>query len=78
MYEFNLPRAFAFRPGGNARGMTMHESQSLSLERMAGRSAEFLLAGAAAGQRIPWRSAAVVARQCAQRLAPPRRRLHPG
>jgi carboxypeptidase Taq len=42
MYEFNLPRAFAFRPGGNARGMTMHESQSLSLERMAGRSAEFL------------------------------------
>jgi carboxypeptidase Taq len=42
MYEFNLPRAFAFRPGGNARGMTMHESQSLSLERMAGRSREFL------------------------------------
>src|SRR5580704_3325968 len=42
MYEFNLPRSFAFRPGGNARGMTMHESQSLSLERMAGRSAEFL------------------------------------
>ena len=42
MYEFNLPRAFAFRPGGMARGMTMHESQSLSLERMAGRSAEFL------------------------------------
>ena len=42
MYEYNLPRAFAFRPGGNARGMTAHESQSLSLERMAGRSAEFL------------------------------------
>jgi carboxypeptidase Taq len=42
MYEFNLPRAFAFRPGGNARGMTVHESQSLSLEMMAGRSAEFL------------------------------------
>jgi carboxypeptidase Taq len=42
MYEFNLPRAFAFRPGGSARGMTMHESQSLSLERMAGRSREFL------------------------------------
>ena len=32
MYEFNLPRAFAFRPGGQARGMTVHESQSLSLE----------------------------------------------
>jgi carboxypeptidase Taq len=42
MYEFNLPRAFAFRPGGLARGMTAHESQSLSLEMMAGRSREFL------------------------------------
>src|SRR5579864_5069762 len=42
MYEFNLPRDFAFRPGGMARGMTVHESQSLSLEKMAGRSREFL------------------------------------
>jgi carboxypeptidase Taq len=42
MYEFNLPKAFAFRPGGVARGMTVHESQSLSLEMMAGRSREFL------------------------------------
>ncbi len=42
MYEANLPRAFAFRPGGMARGMTAHESQSLSLEKMAGRSREFL------------------------------------
>jgi carboxypeptidase Taq len=42
MYEFNLPRAFAFRPGGMARGMTAHESQSLSLEKLAGRSREFL------------------------------------
>jgi carboxypeptidase Taq len=42
MYEFNLPRDFAFRPGGEARGMTAHESQSLSLEMMAGRSREFL------------------------------------
>jgi carboxypeptidase Taq len=42
MYEFNLPREFAFRPGGMARGMTVHESQSLSLEMMAGRSREFL------------------------------------
>ena len=42
MYEFNLPRDFAFRPGGMARGMTAHESQSLSLEMMAGRSREFL------------------------------------
>jgi carboxypeptidase Taq len=42
MYEFNLPRAFAFRAGGMARGMTAHESQSLSLEKLAGRSREFL------------------------------------
>jgi carboxypeptidase Taq len=42
MYEANLPRAFAFRPGGMARGMSVHESQSLSLEMMAGRSREFL------------------------------------
>jgi carboxypeptidase Taq len=42
MYEANLPRALAFRPGGMARGMTAHESQSLSLEKVAGRSREFL------------------------------------
>ncbi len=42
MYEANLPRAFAFRPVGMARGATVHESQSLSLEMMAGRSREFL------------------------------------
>jgi carboxypeptidase Taq len=42
MYEANLPRDFAFRPGGMARGMTVHESQSLSLEMIAGRSREFL------------------------------------
>ncbi|HEY5410313.1 MAG TPA: carboxypeptidase M32 [Caulobacteraceae bacterium] len=42
MYEANLPRAFAFRPGGMARGMSVHESQSLSLEMIAGRSREFL------------------------------------
>ena len=42
MYEANLPRAFAFRPGGMARGMSVHESQSLSLEMMAGRSREFV------------------------------------
>lgn len=43
MYEFNLPRGFAFRPAGEARGMTVHESQSLSLEKYAGRSREFLV-----------------------------------
>jgi len=42
MYEFNLPREFAFHPAGLARGASMHESQSLSLEMLAGRSREFL------------------------------------
>jgi carboxypeptidase Taq len=42
MYEYNLPRALAFKPAGQARGMTVHESQSLSLEMVAGRSREFL------------------------------------
>lgn len=42
MYEFNLPHGFAFRPAGEARGMAVHESQSLSLEKYAGRSREFL------------------------------------
>jgi len=42
MYEYNLPRALAFKPAGEARGMTVHESQSLSLEMVAGRSLEFL------------------------------------
>jgi carboxypeptidase Taq len=42
MYEFNLPRGLAFKPAGLARGMTVHESQSLSLEMVAGRSLEFL------------------------------------
>jgi carboxypeptidase Taq len=42
MYEFNLPRRLSFRPAGRARGMTVHESQSLGLEMLAGRSREFL------------------------------------
>ena len=42
MYELNLPRAMAFSPVGYARGMSAHESQSLMLEMMAGRSKEFL------------------------------------
>jgi carboxypeptidase Taq len=42
MYEFNLPRELAFKPAGMARGASMHESQSLSLEMVAGRSREFL------------------------------------
>lgn len=42
LYEAGLPRAQAFSPVGNARGATMHESQSLMVEKLAGRSREFL------------------------------------
>ncbi|MBV9996627.1 MAG: carboxypeptidase M32 [Caulobacteraceae bacterium] len=42
MYELGLPRPLAFRAAGQARGMTVHESQSLTLEMLAGRSREFL------------------------------------
>lgn len=42
MYELNLPRRLAFSPAGFARGASAHESQSLMLEMMAGRSREFL------------------------------------
>jgi carboxypeptidase Taq len=42
MYEFNLPRTHSFSPVGFARGASAHESQSLMLEMMAGRSREFL------------------------------------
>ena len=56
------PRDFAFRPGGQARGMTVHESQSLSLEMIAGRSREFLeLPCAADGRDLRRRSGPLVA-----------------
>jgi carboxypeptidase Taq len=42
MYELNLPRSLAFSPVGFARGASAHESQSLMLEMMAGRSKAFL------------------------------------
>ena len=42
MYELNLPRSLAFSPAGFPRGASAHESQSLMLEMMAGRSKEFL------------------------------------
>jgi carboxypeptidase Taq len=66
MYEANLPRGFAFRPAGMARGMTVHESQSLSLEMVAGRSLEFLsflsplMAETFGGDPAPWTLSNVV------------------
>ena len=42
MYEAGLPAAWRHQPVGTARGMTVHESQSLLLEMQACRSREFV------------------------------------
>lgn len=42
LYERNLPEAWRRQPVGHARGMTLHESQSLLMEMQACRSPEFL------------------------------------
>ena len=42
LYEQGLPRAWRTQPVGVARGMSMHESQSLFMEMQIGRSAEFI------------------------------------
>lgn len=42
MYELGLPQDWRNQPVGKARGMTMHESQSLLIEMQACRSEEFL------------------------------------
>ena len=42
MYERGLPAAWRLQPVGEARGMTMHESQSLLIEMQVCRSREFM------------------------------------
>lgn len=42
LYEAGLPKAWRHQPVGNARGMTLHESQSLLMEMQACRSDAFL------------------------------------
>ena len=42
LYEKQLPAAWRHQPVGNARGMALHESQSLLMEMQACRSREFL------------------------------------
>lgn len=42
LYEQGLPHAWRDQPVGNARGMSVHESQSLLMEMQACRSSEFL------------------------------------
>jgi len=41
MYERGLPPAWRYQPAGQARGMTLHESQSLLVEMQVCRSREF-------------------------------------
>jgi carboxypeptidase Taq len=41
MYEQNLPKAWGHWPVGKARGMAMHESQSLFVEKQLGRNPAF-------------------------------------
>ncbi|MET2831900.1 carboxypeptidase M32 [Mesorhizobium shangrilense] len=41
LYEQNLPKAWAHWPLGKARGMAMHESQSLFVEKQLGRNPAF-------------------------------------
>ncbi|WP_027172794.1 carboxypeptidase M32 [Methylobacterium sp. 10] len=41
LYEQGRPAAWLYQPVGNARGMSLHESQSLLIEMQACRSAEF-------------------------------------
>ena len=42
LYEMGLPEQWLQQPVGFARGMTLHESQSLSIEMQAGRSRKFM------------------------------------
>ncbi len=42
LYEMGLPLAWRYQPVGKARGMSIHESQSLLVEMQAGRSPEFV------------------------------------
>jgi carboxypeptidase Taq len=41
LYEQGLPKAWSHWPSGKARGMAMHESQSLFVEKQIARSSEF-------------------------------------
>ncbi|MBL4908202.1 MAG: carboxypeptidase M32 [Sneathiella sp.] len=43
LYEQNLPKKWRSQPIGNARGMALHESQSLLVEMQLSRSPEFLI-----------------------------------
>jgi len=52
LYELGLPKKWAAQPVGEARGMVMHESQSLLVEMQVCRSPEFLTYAAPVLRRI--------------------------
>ncbi len=60
LYERGLPEEWRLQPVGRARGMTIHESQSLLFEMQAGRAAPFIawlaprLKGAFGGEGPAW------------------------
>ena len=61
LYEAGLPRDWRHQPVGRARGMSIHESQSLLVEMQACRSRAFMtflgprLVEAFGGDPAPWR-----------------------
>jgi carboxypeptidase Taq len=61
LYELNRPADWLAQPVGAARGLALHESQSLTVEMQAGRSREFIaylaprLAEAFGGDGAEWR-----------------------
>jgi len=74
MYERGLPAAWRYQPVGEARGMTLHESQSLLVEMQVCRSPEFfewaapVLARVFAAQGPAWTPANLY--RLATRVAP--------
>jgi carboxypeptidase Taq len=62
LYAQHLPQAWRHQPVGGARGMVVHESQSLLMEMQAARSREFL-AFAAPGMAM-WRGSRTICSAC--------------
>ena len=74
LYEAGLPRDWRRQPVGNARGMVLHESQSLLMEMQACRSDAFIaFAAAAHARRLRQDRAGLGGRQHPSHLHPGRR-----
>ena len=64
LYEQNLPAQWAHWPLGKARGMAVHESQSLFVEKQVGRNPVVLAMGAAGRRKASRRNAAASTISC--------------